>query len=122
MKDIQFMEGNGMNIFKYQGAIIFDSKEMFDRQIGIQSLGKLDHLEYGEQKLAFSGFKKLGKKLGTRPLYLSLDRDLGKAYIFINDFGILFKRFQKNILLLLIKSGYEIQYLNDNLSKDIKKC
>ena len=110
-----------MNIFKYHGTIIFDSKKMFDRHIGIQSLGKLNFVDYEEHRLAFSGFKRVGKTLGTksRYFYISLDRKLGKAYIFFNDSDKLFKRFKKNVLILLTNLGYEIEHLTDKINKEI---
>ena len=104
-----------MNIFKYHDTLIFDSKNLFDRKIGIQSLGNLDYFDYGDRRLAFSGFERFDKLMNTSPFFISLDRYEGIAYIFGVEEKGGFKRFKKNTINLLNYYGYAIEDLNSKV-------
>lgn len=71
-----------MDLIKYMDTIIVDSKDLFTSFGGIKSLGSLIHIEYEDFRFAFSGFQKLGGKLGGIPILISMDRKKGVVYIF----------------------------------------
>ena len=107
-----------MNVFKYHGTLIFDSKKVFNKNMGIRSLEPLTYMIHEDKNIAFSGFVKIGKSLATIPIMLSLDRELGIAYLFDGEGGYVFNKFLINMLSLLKYYGYEIR----SIKEDIKRC
>ena len=106
-----------MNIFKYLGVVIVDSKKVFDSSVGIKSLGDVIFVEYGDYNFGFSGFKRLNSKMEKYPLLLSINKEEKTAYLFCFIKDVKTAMMVKRIKHTLITNDFTVKPIRKELEE-----